>query len=76
MTNYFGWFFVVQVTAVVKKWGNSLGVIIDNSVSKKLDLKEGEKISLDILPKKRFSGFGILKTRERFEREHDERDYS
>lgn len=67
---------MVQITAVVKKWGNSLGVIIDNKVSKKLGLRAGEKISLDVSSKKRFSGFGLLKTNEKFERDHDDREFA
>lgn len=62
-------------TAVVKKWGNSLGVIIDSQTSKKIGLKEGQQVTIDIEPHERISGFGILKTSKTFERDHDDREF-
>ncbi len=66
---------MVTTTAEVKKWGNSFGILIKSEVSKKLGLKNGEKVSVDIVPKKRFSAFGILKTKKSFERDHDDREF-
>ncbi len=66
---------MVQTTAQVKKWGNSLGIIIDKKVSKKLGLKEGEKINLDIISKEKMKGFGITKGAKSFRSENDEREF-
>jgi len=67
--------FMVHVVGVIKKWGNSLGMIIENKVTKKLDLKEGENIDVDILLKRRISGFGITKGAKAFKRELEEREF-
>lgn len=66
---------MVTTTAVVKKWGNSFGILIKSNVSRKLELKTGEEVSIDIVPKKRFSAFGVLKTKKSFERDHDDREF-
>jgi len=66
---------VVSVTVEVKKWGNSFGVLIPSETVKKLELGEGEKVNLDITPKKRISGFGIAKGAKSFKREIEERDF-
>ena len=66
---------MVSITVEVKKWGNSFGVVIDSKTTKKLKLKEGQKISIDIVPKKRISGFGITKGAKPFKREFDDREF-
>lgn len=62
-------------TATVKKWGNSLGVIIDRQVSKKLGLKEGEQVQLDIEKNERISAFGKYPLLKSFERDHDDHEF-
>jgi antitoxin component of MazEF toxin-antitoxin module len=63
---------MVMTTAIVKKWGNSLGVIIGRPVSKKLNLRPGQRISMDLKPVARKSYFGILKGFDHpFERDKD-----
>ena len=59
----------------VKKWGNSLGAIIDSKVSKKLGLKEGQKITISIETVQKLSGFGIAKGAKSFKRERDEHEF-
>ena len=66
---------ILQTTAVVKKWGNSLGVIIDRNASKKLGLKEGQQVSLEIVPKGKVSAFGITKGSRGFRRDHADREF-
>ncbi len=46
--------------AVIKKWGNSLGIRIPNMIVKNLSLKEGSSVEIDeednkviIIPKKK-----------------------
>ena len=63
---------MVHVSAKVKKWGNSLGIVIENRVSKELGLKPGELVDVDIFPKRKMSGFGIAKGVGGFVRERDE----
>ncbi len=63
-------------TAVVKKWGNSLGIIIDSQTSKKLRLKEGQQVHIDIEPTVRASAFGKYPSlKVPFERDHDDREF-
>jgi len=66
---------VVNVTVEVKKWGNSLGTRIPSEAAKKLGLREGEKVNLDITSLKRVSGFGIAKGAKSFKREMEEREF-
>ncbi|MBU0662896.1 AbrB/MazE/SpoVT family DNA-binding domain-containing protein [Candidatus Micrarchaeota archaeon] len=65
---------MVSTVAEVKKWGNSLGVVIPRETARKLNLSEGRKVQLDILPRRRISGFGIAKGAMPFKREAFERD--
>jgi len=67
--------FMVSTTTEVKKWGNSFGVIIDRKTTKKLKLKEGQKISIDIVPREKISGFGITKGAKPFKRDRDDRKF-
>ncbi|HLG23403.1 MAG TPA: AbrB/MazE/SpoVT family DNA-binding domain-containing protein [Candidatus Nanoarchaeia archaeon] len=55
----------------IKKWGNSLGIIIPRKVAEQIDLKEGEEVSVDIIKKKRNDSFGIFKGAKPFHREED-----
>ena len=66
---------MVQVIVQIKKWGNSLGAIIDSKTSKELGLQEGQQVKLDISRPVRASGFGILKTDKMFERDHDDHEF-
>jgi len=62
-------------TVEVKKWGNSFGVLISSRTVKRLNLQAGEKAQLEIFPKKRISGFGIVaKGAKIFKREIEERE--
>lgn len=65
---------MVSTVAEVKKWGNSLGVVIPRETARRLNLSEGGKVQLDILPQRRISGFGIAKGAMPFKREPFERD--
>ncbi len=71
----FWWFFLVRTDATVKRWGNSLGIIIPKEAARKLGLKEGERIDVDFLPKKRIDGFGMSKGIGPFERDHDDHEF-
>lgn len=45
----------------VKKWGNSLGIIIPKKIVEKLGLSEEDIADIDIEKKERISGFGLCK---------------
>ncbi len=66
---------MVHTEVIVKKWGNSFGLIIPSEVAKSLALKEGKKIDLDLTAKKKISGFGLAKGAKPFKREHDDREF-
>lgn len=66
---------MASVNAEVKKWGNSLSVIIPRDTVKKLHLVKGEMVGLEVFPKRRASGFGIAKGAKSFKRELDEREF-
>ncbi|MFH0954561.1 MAG: hypothetical protein V1777_00460 [Candidatus Micrarchaeota archaeon] len=61
----------MMTTAIVKKWGNSQAVIIDRQVSKKMGLKEGQSVKIDIEPNVRISAFGKYKFLWPIERDRD-----
>lgn len=61
--------------AEVKKWGNSLGVVIPTKTAKKLNLGEGQKVCLDITLRGKLSGFGIARGAKSFARENEEREF-
>lgn len=62
---------MVHVNVEVRKWGNSLGIIIPKKTARKIEITEGEKVEVDIVKKKLVDGFGILKGARPF-REEDE----
>ena len=48
--------------AVIRKWGNSLGIILPKEFLKKKHLKENDKIVVDVFKKANLSSsFGALK---------------
>ncbi len=62
---------MVHITAEVKRWGNSLGIILPAQVSKKIELKVGEKVELDIGKRHFVDGFGLLKGSKSFSEEKE-----
>ncbi len=63
-----------HATVEVKKWGNSLGIIIPKEKGAELGLSEKDIIDIDILKKVKVSGFGIAKRKKPFEREEPEHE--
>ncbi len=56
--------------AKVKKWGNSLGIILPKKMVKQENIKESEYIKVTAIQKKRkINGFGIWKGAEPFTRD-------
>jgi len=56
----------------VKKWGNSIGVIIPKDIVKIENLHVGDTIKVEIAKEKRVNTFGIFKGGPPFEREEEE----
>jgi len=59
-----------HATVELKKWGNSLGIIIPKDKVKELGLSEHDIIDLDIVKKEKVSGFGIAEGRVPYKREN------
>lgn len=60
----------------VKKWGNSIGIIIPNEIAKIEEISDGDIIKVDIMNNRRVDGFGMFKNSGMtpFKREKDRRD--
>lgn len=59
-----------HATVELKRWGNSLGVIIPKDTIDELGLSEHDFIDIDIVKKEVVSGFGIAKGKAPFIRDH------
>lgn len=66
--------FMCHATVELKKWGNSLGIIIPKDKIAELGLLEKDIIDIDILKKEKVSGFGIAKGKKPFVREDSEHE--
>ena len=55
----------------IRKWGNSLAMIIPKEITKQEDLNEGDIVKVDISKGKKIDGFGILKGAPKFSREDE-----
>lgn len=60
------------VEAKVKKWGNSIGLVIPRDIVKIEDLHIGETIKIDITKGKRINAFGLFKGGLSFEKDEEE----
>ena len=63
-----------HATVELKKWGNSLGIIIPKDKIDELSLSEHDIIDIDIMKKEKISGFGIAKGKIPFTRDHAEHE--
>lgn len=63
-----------HATVELKKWGNSLGIVIPKEKVAELELSEKDIIDIDILKKEKVSGFGLAKGKKPFEREEPEHE--
>ena len=59
-----------HATVELKKWGNSLEIIIPKDKVDELGLSEHDILDLDIVKKEKVSGFGIAEGRAFYKREH------
>ena len=63
---------MIFATVEVKKWGNSLGLIVPKRTAHQIGLKPGEKIEIEIVKKQKADFFGICRGGRPFKRELDE----
>jgi len=59
-----------HATVELKKWGNSLGIIIPKDKVEELGLSEHDIIDLNIVKKEMVSGFGIAEGKTPYKRVH------
>ena len=62
---------MVMAETKVKKWGNSLGLVIPKEITKLEDLSEGDIVKIEISKEKRIDAFGILKGKPSFKEEEE-----
>ncbi|HIH16658.1 MAG TPA: hypothetical protein HA252_04605 [Candidatus Diapherotrites archaeon] len=60
---------MVSVEVTVKKWGNSLGLIIPREASKKLELREGKRVRVELTSAKFVDAFGLCRGLKPFKKE-------
>lgn len=48
-----------MIEVELKEWGNSVGVILPREKLRKLGLRKGDKIEIEINLRKRIKGFGV-----------------
>ena len=58
----------------IKRWGNSLAVVIPKESVEQLQLKEGQPINMDIVKKERPNAFGLFKGAKPFRRDEHSLD--
>ena len=63
-----------HITAEIKKWGNSLGVVIPRRKIKELRLTEHDEVDIDIKKKEKIDGFGMCAGKRPFVREDSEHE--
>lgn len=55
----------------IKKWGNSLALIIPKDIAKLEELNEGDIVKVDIFKEKRVDAFGMLRGAPSFSKEDE-----
>ena len=58
----------------IKRWGNSLALIIPKEIVKREDLTEGDIVKVEVAKEKRIDAFGMFKGGPSFKRDKDEHD--
>lgn len=62
---------MVLTETKIKRWGNSLAIVIPKGHAKEIGLNEGEEVSVDLVKKEKIDAFGICKGAKPFHREHN-----
>ena len=53
----------------VKKWGNSLGIVVSREAVEEMRLREGQEVNVQIVKKQKPDGFGICEGAKPFQRD-------
>ncbi len=62
---------MVIIENPVKRWGHSFGIVIPMDIAKKINLKEGQIIEMEIMGKKGVDAFGRFKKAKAFREEKE-----
>ncbi len=65
---------MTHLTVKVKKWGNSFGIIIPQKAMDELGISIGEVLDVEIVKKRRRSGFGICRGASPYKEEEEPHD--
>ena len=60
-----------MIETELKEWGNSTGVILPAEELKKLGLRKGDRVVIEVFVKKRIDGFGLGKGAKPFKEERE-----
>jgi antitoxin component of MazEF toxin-antitoxin module len=63
---------MTNATVPIRKWGNSLGIVIPKDVVKEIDVSEGDFVDVSIVKKRKISGFGLCKQASPFVEDEEE----
>ena len=63
---------MTHVTVPIRKWGNSLGIVIPKEVVKETEVSEDDIVDVSIVKKRKVSGFGMCKHASPFVEDEDE----
>lgn len=58
-----------------RRWGNSFGIIIPAEIARKISLKEGQTVEIEIRLKKRIDAFGKFSKANQFKEEKEAHDF-
>ena len=60
-----------MVEVELKRWGNSIGVILPLEKLKELNLREGDKAEIELVKKEHQDGFGLCKGAKPFDEDKE-----
>ncbi len=63
---------MTNTTVPVRKWGNSLGIVIPKDMAEEIDVSEGDFVDVSIVKKRKISGFGLCKQASPFAEDEEE----
>ena len=61
----------MEAETKIKKWGNSLGIVVPVELVRKLELKGGSVVKIEVKKKKKLDGFGLAKGKSKFTEEKE-----
>ena len=64
----------MSIETEVRKWGNSLGIVIPAENVREFNLQQGDMVAIQLVGKKRVNAFGIARGAKKFEEESFEHE--